>query len=145
MENCSIYHSGVKGMKWGVRRYQNADGTLTDAGKKRYSSKPDAKKLADEKKKAEMKDAAKNRRTLSDADIKKRIERIKLEKQLKDLTDEELTPGKKAVKEILSSSGKKVANAVITGAVLYGVKAAMTKKFDIAEAAGYMTPKPKNK
>lgn len=31
-----LYHWGLKGMKWGVRRYQNKDGTLTDAGKKRY-------------------------------------------------------------------------------------------------------------
>lgn len=30
-----LYHHGVKGMKWGVRRYQNKDGTLTAAGKKR--------------------------------------------------------------------------------------------------------------
>lgn len=32
-----LYHYGVKGMKWGVRRYQNKDGSLTPAGKKRYS------------------------------------------------------------------------------------------------------------
>lgn len=32
-----LVHYGVKGMKWGVRRYQNKDGTLTSAGKKRYS------------------------------------------------------------------------------------------------------------
>lgn len=31
-----LYHHGVKGQKWGVRRYQNADGTLTDKGRKRY-------------------------------------------------------------------------------------------------------------
>lgn len=31
-----IFHYGVKGQKWGVRRYQNKDGTLTSAGKKRY-------------------------------------------------------------------------------------------------------------
>lgn len=30
-----IYHHGIKGQKWGVRRYQNEDGTLTEAGKKR--------------------------------------------------------------------------------------------------------------
>lgn len=30
-------HYGVLGMKWGVRRYQNKDGTLTDAGKKKYT------------------------------------------------------------------------------------------------------------
>lgn len=36
MENYNeLYHYGVKGMKWGVRRYQNADGSLTEAGKKR--------------------------------------------------------------------------------------------------------------
>lgn len=32
-----LYHHGIKGMKWGVRRYQNKDGSLTPAGKKRYS------------------------------------------------------------------------------------------------------------
>ncbi len=32
-----LSHYGIKGMKWGVRRYQNSDGTLTSAGKKRYS------------------------------------------------------------------------------------------------------------
>lgn len=33
-----LYHHGVKGMRWGVRRYQNADGSLTKAGKKRYNN-----------------------------------------------------------------------------------------------------------
>lgn len=31
-----LMHHGVKGQKWGVRRYQNEDGTLTDAGKRKY-------------------------------------------------------------------------------------------------------------
>lgn len=30
-----MYHYGIKGMRWGVRRYQNDDGTLTSVGKKR--------------------------------------------------------------------------------------------------------------
>ena len=34
--NGELYHHGTKGMKWGVRRYQNKDGSLTNAGKKRY-------------------------------------------------------------------------------------------------------------
>lgn len=33
-----LEHHGIKGQKWGLRRYQNSDGTLTDAGKKRYGS-----------------------------------------------------------------------------------------------------------
>ena len=32
-----LYHHGIKGQKWGVRRFQNTDGTFTEAGKKRYS------------------------------------------------------------------------------------------------------------
>lgn len=72
MENNELYHWGVKGMRWGQRRYQNKDGTLTPAGKKRY-----AKEV--EKLKAEEKVLRNRERT------KASIE--KLEAKRKDLED----------------------------------------------------------
>ena len=38
MNEVYLAHHGIKGQKWGVRRYRNEDGTLTEAGKKRYAS-----------------------------------------------------------------------------------------------------------
>jgi hypothetical protein len=37
----SLMHYGIKGMRWGIRRYQNEDGSLTPLGKKRYSEEED--------------------------------------------------------------------------------------------------------
>ena len=41
MNNDELMHYGVLGMKWGVRRYQNKDGSLTNAGKKKYYAESD--------------------------------------------------------------------------------------------------------
>ena len=43
MNEYELYHYGIKGQKWGVRRYQNKDGTLTPAGKKRNNEESKTK------------------------------------------------------------------------------------------------------
>lgn len=50
MENRELYHWGVKGMKWGVRRFRNKDGSLTPAGKKRQRDnyESEAKGMSDQ-------------------------------------------------------------------------------------------------
>ncbi len=40
-----LYHHGIRGMKWGIRRYQNKDGSLTSAGKNRYDRKVESGSL----------------------------------------------------------------------------------------------------
>ena len=80
-----IYHHGIKGMKWGVRRFQNEDGTLTSAGKKRYDddSTQKIKETSTEEKSDHRKNLEKKYRKqgLSKEDAEKAAEkRIKIEK-----------------------------------------------------------------
>lgn len=133
--NDELMHYGILGMKWGVRRGKNASG-------KRKTSK---KLTADQKERQSRKNDLKKRRTMSDADLKKRIERMKLEKELKNLTQEDIAPGKKYVGEIMSSAGKKALGVVAAGAMVYGVRVAMTKQFDIKEAANFIAANPNKK
>lgn len=104
MKQIYFAHSGVKGMKWGVRRYQNKDGSLTPAGKKRYNYHDDYNKAHDKKSVKEM----------SDAELQKRNKRLNMEKQYKDLTKKK-------------SIGKKIVTAFIaSGTTITAVTAAAT-------------------
>ena len=71
MDNRELYHWGVKGMRWGVRRYQNKDGSLTAAGQKRYDR--DQRENAGKKKGNKVGQADPNRWVKEDLDRSKRL------------------------------------------------------------------------
>ena len=54
-----LYHHGTKGQKWGVRRYQNPDGSLTDEGRRRYGYGKGAGKMMTDNTKEWTKNSAK--------------------------------------------------------------------------------------
>lgn len=56
--NGELYHWGTKGMKWGIRRYQNKDGSLTPAGRKRYAAENEKLKAREKAIKGREKAAA---------------------------------------------------------------------------------------
>lgn len=122
MDDNVMQHHGIKGQKWGVRRFQNADGSLTTAGKQRAS---ESKKRAD----------SKNRGTLTNAQLKAKIERLQMEKQLRELTNQEVNSGKVYAQKILKDVGGRVLTTVATGAILYAGKAAVSGSFDTKEFA----------
>ena len=73
-----LYHFGVKGMKWGVRRYQNEDGSLTSLGKKRDKMLSDRKTAKKHSTTSNMVKAEYSRREFEDVKT-----RLKLENQKK--------------------------------------------------------------
>ena len=132
--NSNLYHHGILGQKWGVRRYQNSDGTLTETGKSRYKNVGnDKEKEARKKAVNQKKNDVKNRSTFSTEELQKKIDRLKMEKQLRELTSEEVAPGRSAVIDVLSSIGSKVIKTAATGAILYGMKAVASKDFKAKE------------
>lgn len=161
-----LYHWGIKGMKWGVRRYQNKDGTLTPAGKKHYggedadgSEKPDYAPKASKKKAGDY----------TDEELRAQINRMQMEKQYRDLAGQtnvreddpnrelklererlqlqrdvkslhkEINGGQTFVKTVMANAGQQALTKMATGAMLYAGQQSVKAIFnnpDLANAVG---------
>lgn len=108
-----LYHHGILGMKWGIRRYQNKDGTLTNAGKRRKKQVPESH---EDYKKAHDK---KSVRSMSDAELRSRLNRLQMEQNYKKLSKEQVAKGKAAASKIFKVATT-IATVTTTGLTIYG-------------------------
>lgn len=93
MNEMYLEHHGILGQRWGVRRYQNADGSLTSAGEKRYYGGSSTKKEARQHIRSDFRSAKKNARDIrnkqySEADAKYNKATAKMRSQLESIDKE---------------------------------------------------------
>lgn len=113
-----IQHWGIPLQKWGIRRFRNYDGTLTEEGKLRYAAKQKRKeeKAARKKAAAEEKTRYGGRKKLSkmtNDELNSYINRLQLEKKYLELVTELHPPKKSAVKQFLSKISSKTLSKVV--------------------------------
>lgn len=118
---------GVIGMRWGVRKDRSASPGPAEQKKKKVrvkSAKP-SKRVGVTRVPNTFKNKPSNRR-MSDAELRAKINRLQMEKQLRDLT----APTPKAdafVKQLLKDSGKQAARTVASKAVTVGIDMVLSK------------------
>ena len=164
-----LYHWGIKGMKWGVRRYQNKDGTLTAAGKKHYSGDGNAGEDT-EKVEYAPKRTGKDASAYTDEELRARIQRMQMEDQYRTLmgkTDvrvddpnrelklekerlqlqkdvkqlrHDVYVGESFIKDVMKDAGKKALTDVTAKALGVGGHTLIEKGFHNTDLANIMFP-----
>lgn len=127
--NYELVHHGIPGMKWGVRRYQNRDGSLTAAGKKRQKTVTVDEKKIDKRKPTKLKD-------LSDTELREKINRMELEKRYRDLSQSTegrsaLNRGKRFVADVVENSARNIGTQALTYAMGTALNKSVKKMLNI--------------
>ena len=153
---------GILGMKWGVRRYQNEDGSLTEEGRKHYyksdgnptrAGKRYEKQIAKQQRaldkkeiaqiKKDRKEAMKKRSLMSEEELDNRIRRLQKEKQLRELTQNEISRGQKFADETLVQTGKQSVQKIAVEGVAAAAGAAVAVAVKVyLESKGIATKMP---
>ena len=105
-----LAHHGVKGQRWGVRRFQNEDGTLTPKGQKRYDKIKNTNSA---------RYLYKHRKDISEEDYNKAYERVNRDYTLKNIASKEHAT--------LRAVGKKAASVALKAGLAVGTYAFLTK------------------
>lgn len=157
-----LYHWGIKGMKWGVRRYQNRDGTLTPAGRKHYG---EGNAGDDAKIEYAPKRSGKRAEDYTDEELRSHIQRLQMEKQYRDLQGDtniraddpnkelkaekerlqlqkdvkqlrkDVYEGQSFVKTVMTNGAQQFLTKAVSGAMSYSAKQFITKAFDNPDLA----------